>query len=1042
MDNVQYNSNKTNTLIPLSQEILGINQQQSTGVINGYNVMNPELTRDSGMVIKDSSGGVYNVNKAGVATWYPSSDIYSKTSGKNGMPGTGNLYNDKPIIKNLPYTINHKTVGYDPQSQLYLNGSVRTNQSTGDEMKNIFAGTAPPIDVEYQSCVASPVPYDSSNLINADMRIIEATYGGNCGQPKGNITDKAQSYMHGVYGHNNFQFHVTGPATNMFGDPAYGCYKELSVTYECNGEQLTKSGYYDSSGEMQISCQPKSTISDCYSKAVDNNADYFGLANVDVNTSRGTCYISNSDAFKARKWTNPGIPIWKIQVSDLSGSTKARNMGIYLGGNGNLFFGDNNQYNATYALSSFCKAGKLPGCSQGGDTIFTFDQSKYNGASCLLLSNDGNMYIFRFITPIPTYPTIPSDIKDNPTKYLQNLIYSSNTNSATLSKGWDSTEISSGVSNNIVYAKVDPAFTYSQSIYSADGRLRLTFDNDNSHNSLTLYTGDPKYTGCTQSLGSTTWDGIDGVAMNYINKQSADVTNALGKLAYVNRLGTSYEYTDNQLIGLSDKYTVNPGVTIKSINSNTNATKVSDGYIYDSSSASMDKCQQNCTNSSDCVGAVIDNQTCYLISKLDDSDVIYSSGTDTSVTSNAAKSYTQYKGKSLGGYDLPGGGAYYKTAQDCINYCNKTTGCSGIQYWGTNCWYKSADGAANISKMTNNSSSDVYILNPTTQVFWGHYPNKLLNGYDVPGSGQVKDTAEQCLDYCTATSGCKGVQYDKTGKKCWMKTSDGTSDLSHMADSSTNDVYINGKPTLEPPNLMLRVPTVKKQGVNTPPYTPYKGSWLNGYDIPGSGEIVENLQKCMDKCDTTDDCAGIQYNTNGACYTKSKAGVSDMKHIAPAGNSDVYIRNNPKFSVSYLISDEVNVVDANKYANYNISNNPMTPDVTDVSLMPSSITGNFNTSNQALVDVNEKIVKNTQKILNEAFTGREKTYMGNNNLIGKMKETTKNYYAGKPILSAEINTMNKMMSNSYIQMDHLNIIYSSLFIISLIFLIIAFSISL
>ena len=1041
MDNVQYNSNKTNTLIPLSQEILGINQQQSTGVINGYNVMNPDMTRDSGMVISDSAGGVYNVNKAGVATWYPSSDIYSKTSGKNGMPGTGNLHNDKPIIKNLPYAINRKALGYDTQSQLYINGSVRTNQSTGDEMANVFAGTVPPIDIQYQTCVASPTPYDPSNLINADMKIIEATLGGNCGVPKGNITTKAQEYMHGVYGHNTFQFHASSP---MFPDPAVGCYKQMSVTYECNGETKTQSGYYDSSGEMQISCQPKSTISDCYSKAIASNASYFGLANVDVNTSRGTCYLSNSDAFKSRKWTNPGIPLWKIQVSDLSGSTKARNMAVYLGLNGNLFFGDNNQYNETYALSSFCKAGKLPGCSQGGDSIFKFDQSKNNGVSCLLLANDGNMYIFRFITPIPNFPTVPSDIKDNPTKYLQNLIYSSKTSSATLSKGWDSTEISTGVSNNIFYSKVDPALTYSQSIYSADGRLRLTFDNDNSHNSLTLYTGDPKYTGCTQSLGGESWDGIDGVAMNYINKQSADVTNALGKLAYVNRLGTSYEYTDNQLTSLSDKYTVNPGVTINSISSNSNATKVSDGYIYDSGSSSLEKCQQNCSKSSNCVAAVVDNQSCYLINNLDDDDVIYSSGTDTSVASNAAKSYTKYKGKSLGGYDLPGGGAYYKSAEDCMNYCNKTSGCSGIQYWGTSCWYKTADGAANISKMTNNSSSDVYILNPTTQVFWNKYPNKQLYGYDLPGSGATKSTAGDCLDYCTATSGCKGIQY--IGGKCYTKSSDGTSDLSHIKDRSDSDVYISGKPILIPPNLMLRVPTVKKQGGSTASYTTYPNKGVAGYDLPGSegsGPVKSTPELCVDYCSSTSGCKGVQYERDtGKCWLKSSAGIPDVSPIVDNGVTDVYIRDEVSAGVSYLISDQVNVIDTKKYINYNISGNPMTPDVTDVSLMPGSIASNFNTSNQALVDVNEKVVKNTQSILNEAFTGREKTYMGNTKLIGKMKETTQNYYAEKPLLSAEINTMNKMMSNSYIQMDHLNIVYSSLFIISLIFLIIAFSISL
>ena len=156
-----------NTLIPLSQTILGINNQQSKDISSGYNVMNSDLTKSYGNVLIDEQDRVFNVNNVGVATWYPSSDIYTNTSGKRGMAGTGNLDNDYPNMQHIPYVLNPNNInGYDPKSQLYFNGNVRNKQSSGDEMKNVFAGLKSSIDFEYKGCVVSPTINDSSNLIN------------------------------------------------------------------------------------------------------------------------------------------------------------------------------------------------------------------------------------------------------------------------------------------------------------------------------------------------------------------------------------------------------------------------------------------------------------------------------------------------------------------------------------------------------------------------------------------------------------------------------------------------------------------------------------------------------------------------------------------------------------------------------------------------------------------------------------------------------------------------------------------------------------
>lgn len=884
MDTTQYTLNNQlltpDTLIPLSQSILGLNQQQSTDISSGYNTMNSELTKSQGNVVIDDTGNVFNINNVGVATRYPTSDIYADTSGQRGMAGTGNLNKDYSIMQHVPYVLNpNSSVGYDSTSKLYFNGNVKNKQSSGDEMKNVFAGIKTPIKFEYKGCAASPIIGDTENLINKDFTIIEATYGENCKQPKGNITERAKFFVRGGV----TPLSISNPVS-YFGDPAVGCYKNLSVTYECNGERKTQQGYYDASGVLSITCPPKSSISRCYSAAQNENADYFGLANVDKNTSLGTCYISNDTTFLNKKWTNPGKPIWSISVSSLSNSTQARNMSVYLGLNGNLFFGENTTYNETYSLYSFCKANKLPGCTPGGESVFVYDSTKYSCTSCILLANDGNLYIFRFCGAPNSVISIPPDLAQNPSNYLQFLIYSSKTSSLPLYRGWDDQEIASGVSNNIFYPKVEPILTYGQSIYSGDGRLRLTFVSDNTHNSLVLYTGDPSQVGCSKQLGGDNWDGVTGVAMNYIKKQSEDVDAALGKLAYVNRLGTLYEYTDEQLSGYSDKYTVNPGFTIKTIDSSSYAKKVNDGNIYDGGNSSIEKCQKNCSNSSSCSGAVIDNNSCYLIDNVDNNDIVYKAGNEN----------------------------------------------SGITY--------------------------------------AKYPNYGLYGYKAPGEtsdGKVFDTAQKCLDHCNSTTGCTGVEYwVNKGGNCWTKSAEGTSNLSHIASSKNADVYINNTQPNYHPNLMLRIPTIKKEGKNS---------------------------------DT---------------------------------------------GVSYLISDDVNVITTDKYSNYNISSNPMTSEITDVSLMPDSITSNFKSSNQALEKVNNTIVGETQRIINESFTGRETIYTTKNKKIGRMDDKAKDYFNGKPIIFSELNTINKTMSNSSIQMSHLNVVYTCLFVIAGFLLIIAFSISL
>jgi hypothetical protein len=74
--------------------------------------------------------------------------------------------------------------------------------------------------------------------------------------------------------------------------------------------------------------------------------------------------------------------------------------------------------------------------------------------------------------------TLPSDLRQNPQLYGQWMIYSSGTQGNNLYVGWTDRDISTGVDDNILLAtpNVLGALMIGQSIYSSDGKLKLTFN--------------------------------------------------------------------------------------------------------------------------------------------------------------------------------------------------------------------------------------------------------------------------------------------------------------------------------------------------------------------------------------------------------------------------------------------------------------------------------------------------------------------------------------------------------------------------------------
>lgn len=1134
MDNSQYTPR---TLIPPIDRILVDNMKQSVGVTSGYNDTNPDLTKPGGKIISGSDGKVININSQGVATYYPTSDVYDQTSGERGIPGSGNFSVDKKSIPHMSYLINPSVMGYDENSKLYLNGKIRQGQSQGDEASNMFAGVKTPSNFDYKGC--SALPSINSGSSSRELIITDASYGLNCGNASGNRTQLVQDYItkHPDYstyniGRNvmdfgdpffgcNKQMSVTykcngntntivradgkfdtgasldltcnpqstpdslpnkylldnnasdltildasygsncgnatgnrtqivqdyisqnpskttyniGQKTVGLGDPFFGCNKNMAITYKCNGKTQTVTrtdGQFDSGASLDITCIPESrtSLTKCYYDALAKGLSYFGLGNVDSNTNLGTCYAGNSDILN-NWWQNPGIPIWKIDMrKDLNYGGNDLSC-IFVGQNSNLYFSlDGIHTNDDYNFYTLCKLGKLPNCDPSNANVFI---AEWNALNCLFLAN-GNMYIFRF----PQEGPVPTDLRENPENYFQHLVYSSGTQGQTLNVGWNEKDISSGVSgraggNMLVSSNngYDPLMV-GESMYSLDGKLKLTLHEDYS---LVLYTGDPNAVGCKSDMANNTL-GYGAIAVNQVNNLNTNGEENFGKLAYVNRLGTAFEYTDPSLFHYSDTYTSNPGYSINNIDSNKNATKYNDpiGFDYDNTSISIDRCQMQCSKSGACVGTVIDNGNCYLLDAINNDDVVYKDAVKES-------GYTKYPHYTRPGYDIGGTGFPTPQVEDCMKGCNEREDCGGFEYWDWtgNCWLKSYEGAK--WKYQTDENGDFYVkrsgesnepiitlrvpeINKEGQPSYSVYPNNSLSGGDLGTTTAY--SANECLDICNKTEGCNSVEFNKGGSDygyCYPKSYKEPTTLSPYDNS---DVYIRNPEKIENPMETT--------------YTEYPHHWINGYDVGTNYGATPQVKDCMAACNEKEECAGFEYwDWNGYCFLKSKDGIPHMAQTD--GGNAIYVKNPAPAGTSYLIPTNVNVVNPNKFANYNISGSPMTNTTHDVSLMPESITNNFLLTSSQLKEPNDKIVRETDRIIRESFTSTQ-MYQENDKYLSKLDDTLNNYMDRNNKLQPNIITLNKMVSNSSIQMRYLNIVYSILFIIVCILLVVAFTISL
>ena len=360
----------------------------------------------------------------------------------------------------------------------------------------------------------------------------------------------------------------------------------------------------------------KASLTKCYYDAVSRNKSLFGLGHVDDNTNMGECYGLNWTDLKKR-WENPGQPIWMIDLNkELNFSKNKQQLrGLFIGLDSNIYFLlVNNKVSLTYSFANLYNLKKLPGWESYAENNF-YSKTARSNQRMLFLSN-GNLYYFSFPKDFPIPNDVKKDIINNPNNYNNYILYSTNLPKDDTSGSWS---IASGAFGNILTD--NKVLAVGKSIYSADGKLKLTL---NSNNTLVLYKYKPNLVGCRKLMNSKRWIGNDGMAVNRILNVTRNQESHFGKLAYVNSVGTAHEFNDPSLLIYTNKYTSNPGFTLNNIEKSKDVTKIKDDTPFVNNLANRDRCNKKCNEQiNPCVGTVIDNNSCYLLNKLNNNNVTY-----------------------------------------------------------------------------------------------------------------------------------------------------------------------------------------------------------------------------------------------------------------------------------------------------------------------------------------------------------------------------------------------------------------------------------
>merc|ERR1719291_351607 len=150
--------------------------------------------------------------------------------------------------------------------------------------------------------------------------------------------------------------------------------------------------------------------------------------------------------------------------------------------------------------------------------------------------------------------------------------------------------------------------------------------------------------------------------------------------------------------------------------------------------------------------------------------------------------------------NIGGNGGWKNSATDCQNSCSSTSGCVGWTYIDSNqgttkqCWLKDSGVQCNGGQCDQNTQYTTYVSGycggecggpgpsptpgPSPSPSGGCSPISNCNNHgdnlNIGGNGGSKNSATDCMNWCTSTSGCTGYTYidsnQGTTKQCWLKT--------------------------------------------------------------------------------------------------------------------------------------------------------------------------------------------------------------------------------------------------------------------------------
>lgn len=130
-----------------------------------------------------------------------------------------------------------------------------------------------------------------------------------------------------------------------------------------------------------------------------------------------------------------------------------------------------------------------------------------------------------------------------------------------------------------------------------------------------------------------------------------------------------------------------------------------------------------------------------------------------------------------------------------------------------------------------------------------------------------KDLVE-CVDLCGALSGCMGVDYDRSGKRCWLKSEmvskDDPLQPNKVVDTASM-VALQLLPNEVCPDLNGQI-----RFASEIPFKIFCGLQLLGENLPGSPVKVANLAECAKLCADNPKCQGADHNpVTKACSLKA-----------------------------------------------------------------------------------------------------------------------------------------------------------------------------